>query len=89
MFRMTTTVTRMTTAQQVSADLTEVVVAAADDAGISQRRLSEMTGIPLVTISRTFRGLRSMNVLDLAAIADALGTSITDLALRAERKRAA
>ena len=89
MCRMTTRVGHMTTAQQVSADLTEVVVAAARDAGISQRRLSEMTGIPLVTISRTFRGLRSMNVLDLAAIADALGTSITDLALRAERKRAA
>ena len=70
MFRMTTTVARMTTAQQVSADLTEVIVAAARDAGISQRRLAEQTGIPLVTISRTFRGLRSPNVLELADVVD-------------------
>lgn len=76
----------MTTAQQVSADLTEVVIAAARDAGLSQRRLAEMTGIPLITISRTFRGMRPMNVLDLAAIAEALGLSVTELALRAERK---
>lgn len=89
MFRMTSSMVRMTTAQQASADLIEVIVAAAHDAGISQRHLAETTGIPLVTISRTFRGLRSPNVLELAAIADVLGTSITDLALRAERKRAA
>lgn len=88
LFRLTTIVFRMTTAQQVSDSLREVVVAAAKSAGKSQRDISDETGIPLTTVNRKFKGIYPMTVLELAAFADAIGTSITDLALKAERRTA-
>lgn len=79
---------RMTTAQQVSDSLREVVVAAAKAAGKSQRAISRETGIPLITVQRKFTGIYPMNTIELAAFAQVLGTSVTDLSLEAERRLA-
>ena len=89
MFRLTTNLFRMTTPQQVSDSLREVVVAAAKAAGKSQRAISDETGIPLIRVNRKFKGVYPMTVLELAAFAGVIGTSITDLALQAELHAAA
>lgn len=47
--------------------------------GQSLRSLSITTGIPLATLHRSLRGVRPLHVNELAAIADALGTTIGNL----------
>jgi hypothetical protein len=76
----------MTTAQQVSDSLREVVVAAAKDAGMSQRAISDETGFPLIRVNRKFTGVYPMDTVELAAFAQAIGTTITELAIKAERR---
>lgn len=85
MFRLTTSVVRMNTPQQVSDTLSRVVKAAMKTSGHSQRDVAEATGIPLVTLNRRLTGSYSFTVLEVAAIAEVIGVGVTDLFLRAER----
>lgn len=55
----------------------------------SQNWLSERTSIPRSTLKRSLAGNRPFNVEELQAVADALGTGITDLVRSAEPKQAA
>ena len=68
--------------RQLTAEVREAVKAA----GLSQRDLAGRTGIPLVTLSRRLTGQgRGFTVDELLRIGEALGLSLVDLALRAER----
>ena len=87
MFRLTTNLVRMNTPEATSARLTAAVGDAIKAAGLSQRAVAERCGIPLVTLNRRLTGRTAFTVIEVAAIADALGTSLLDLAVRAERMR--
>jgi Helix-turn-helix. len=76
----------MTTANQLSDRLADAIRDAASTAGVSQRELSARTGIPLVTINRKLNHGTPFNAIELGAISEALGTSLVDLALKAERQ---
>ncbi|MCL2465278.1 MAG: helix-turn-helix domain-containing protein [Micrococcales bacterium] len=54
------------------------VKALLNEHGLSIRQASEMTNIPLATLSRKLRG-NPINVEDIAVLADALGMSFTEL----------
>lgn len=86
MFRLTTNMIHMTTAHQVSAALAQVIGEALKSAGMSQRKLSGATGIPLVTINRKLQGITPFSAVELVAVARALGVSFAELALRAEQR---
>lgn len=77
----------MNTPEATSARLTAAVADAVKASGLSQRTLAEKCGIPLVTLNRRLTGRNPFTVVEVAAIADALGTSLLDLAVRAERLR--
>jgi transcriptional regulator with XRE-family HTH domain len=64
--------------RQVSQTVAEAMMAQ----GWSEKALAEATGIPRVTLRRRLAGA-AFNVAELAAIADALGTTVTDLVDRA------
>ena len=49
---------------------------------ISQRRLAEMTGEPVMNVSRAVRGENVVNVATIARIAEALDVSIDRLVLQ-------
>jgi len=85
MFRLVTTVPRMDTPEALARRVAHVVKTAAEEAGISQRKLAEVTGIPLVTLGRRLNGGKSFEIRELAAIGEALDLSLTDIALMAER----
>lgn len=85
MFRLTTKVLRMTQLHRFPAALAEATAAAVKASGMTQRQVSEETGIPLVTLNRKLTGRVPLNSLELAMIAEAVGTTPTDLTLRAER----
>lgn len=87
MFRLTTNLIRMNTPEAISARLTATVAAAIRTAGLTQRAVSERTGIPLVTLSRRLTGRTAFNMVELAAIAEVLDLSVVELAVRAERLR--
>lgn len=77
---------RMTTAEQISRNLSEVIKTAAATAGISQRDLADRTGIALVTLNRKLNHNTPLNALELGALSEALGISLVELAVRAERQ---
>ena len=60
-----------------------VVVEVATAAGMSLNQLADAAGIPASTLSRSTRGLRPFRIDELARIASALGTTGTDLMMRA------
>lgn len=86
MFQMTTTVCHMTTPEQISRSLSEAIKEAASAAGVSQRDLADRTGIALVTLNRKLNHQTPFNALELGALSEALGLSLTEIALRAERQ---
>lgn len=75
----------MTTAHDLTQAVAVVVAEAIKASGRSQRDVSSATGIPLVTLSRRLTGAYPFTVLEFATIAELLGTTATDLMLRAER----
>lgn len=85
MFRMVTTVPRMATPEYLSRTLAGVVDQARKDAGVTQRDLSDATGIPLVTLNRRLTGSSPFLFTELVAVARHLGLSVTELALRTEQ----
>lgn len=64
-----------TTARRIS----EAVKTISADRGVSQRQLSEATGIPFVTLHRRFNGGKPFDMAELAAIAAVLDMSVTDI----------
>lgn len=87
MFRMNTRVLRMNTPEATSARLAAVVSEAIRDGGVSQRKVSEETGIPLSTLSSRLTGRRPFTVVELAAIAQLLEISVLELVLRSETRK--
>ncbi len=85
MFRLTTSMLRMNTPQATSDRLSAVIGDAMKTAGVSQRAMSEATGIPLVTLNRRLTGRTAFTVTEMAAIAEVLHLSIVEFAIRAER----
>ncbi len=70
-------------ARQIAAEVRSAMTAA----GISQREMARATNIPLVTLGRRLTGAgKPMDMVELATIAHALGISVTELVLRAERR---
>lgn len=68
--------------RQLTAEVREAMKAA----GMSHRDMSEITGIPLVTLSRRLSAQgKGFTVAEVLTIADALGLSLVELAIRAER----
>lgn len=86
LFRLTTNVCHMTTAHRIDQAIAQVVSEAVKSANLTQRDVSEQSGMPLVTLNRKLRGATSFTVVELASIAEVLNVSLTDLALRAERR---
>ncbi|MGV3564209.1 MAG: helix-turn-helix domain-containing protein [Nocardioides sp.] len=78
----------MATPEQVSRRLAAVVSTAIQDAKRSQRSIAEETGIPIATLSRRLTGHSPFTIPEVAAIADAIGVSVIELVLRAERSPA-
>ena len=89
MFRMSTTMFRMTSPEAKSRRLSQAIKEAASAASISQRDLADRTGIPLVTLNRKLNHTTPFNAVELGAISEVLGLSLTELALRAERNAVA
>lgn len=86
MFQMTTTLFRMATPENISRSLSEAIKDAASESKVSQRDLASRTGIPLVTLNRKLNHASPFNFMELGAISEVLGVSLTELVLRAERQ---
>lgn len=79
----------MDSSQALDRQLVAVVRDAMRASGRSQRDISDATGIPLVTLSRRLSGAgKGFTVEELLTVADALGISLVELAVRAERRSA-
>lgn len=75
----------MDTHQTVSQGMARAVAAALTGAGLSQRDAASATGIPLTTLSRRLTGRSPFTVTELAELATVAGTTVSALALAAER----
>lgn len=75
--RMVTKVVRMDT-NTYSERVAAKVAAAMEAGGWSEQRMAEATRIPRVTLRRRLAGA-AFNVAELAAIAEALGTTVSAL----------
>ena len=62
--------------------VSQTVADAMQAQGWSEKAMAEATGIPRVTLRRRLAGA-AFNVAELAAIADILGTTVSDLVDRA------
>jgi len=58
------------------------------DAGVSQKRAAETTGIPRATLLRRLSGATPFHTTELAAIANLLGINVSDIILAAENEAA-
>lgn len=86
MSRLVTTVVRMETPEAIARQVAIEIENVRKSAGVSQRDLAEATGIPLVTLNRRLTGQgKPFTFAEVAAVAQSLGTTITEIALRAER----
>lgn len=86
MSRMDTTVITMDTNEALARRIADEVRAAMADKRISQRDLAQATGLPLVTLNRRLTGVsKPFDVEELARVAGALGLSVVEIVLRAER----
>lgn len=75
----------MTTALALSSALSEVVRDLLSSRGITRREAATKAGIPLTTLQRKLAGASPFNAVELAALANVAGVTLTDLALKAER----
>lgn len=69
----------MATKTETTERIARAVSAALRDAGISQRKASARTGIAINTLTRRLTGYSPLNVAELAALADLLDTTVSDL----------
>jgi predicted transcriptional regulator len=68
-------------------EVARVVAEMLDQAGISRKRASEVTGIPRATLLRRLNGA-SFQILELRAIAEMLGVTVAEIVSKAERPAA-
>lgn len=68
-----------------AASVGAVVAHLAHEAGVSQRRLAEATGIPRVTLRRRIAGTAHFDIGELRAVARSLGTTASAIVAAAER----
>ena len=68
-------------------EVSRVVTELLEQAGVSQKKASEVTGIPRSTLLRRLNG-SSFQILELRALAELLGTTITEIVARAEKTAA-
>lgn len=86
MNRLGSILNRMENTEALDRQLTVEVREAMKAAGLSHRDMSGITGIPLVTLSRRLSAQgKGFTVAEVLDIADALGLSLVELAIRAER----
>lgn len=72
------------TKDPIGHEVSRILTHAADEMGINQPRLAELTGIPQQTISRFFKG-QAVSITHAALVSKALGLShavVTEQALR-------
>jgi transcriptional regulator with XRE-family HTH domain len=79
----------MVTPEQTSRALARAVAEALAEAGVSQRKAAEATGIPLTTLSRRLTGASPLLATELASLASLLGITVSALAIAAEGSDAA
>ncbi len=72
----------------VNVEIADAVKAAMKRSGFTYRKLSDVTGIPLVTLNRRLNGHRSFQAEELVTIADALGICASEF-LPARHRNAA
>jgi transcriptional regulator with XRE-family HTH domain len=58
------------------------------DAGVSQKRAAEVTGIPRATLIRRLSGVSPFQTTELVALAALLGVNVSDIVLAAEQAAA-
>lgn len=86
MSRMGTTVIPMDTNEALARRIADEVRATMADKRISQRDLAQAANLPLVTLSRRLSGVsKPFDIEELARVAEALGLSVVEIVLRAER----
>lgn len=69
--------------------IAEAVKIALADAGVSRRDAAALTGIPLTTLTRRLTGNSPFLSTELDRIASVAGTTVSALALAAEKRSAA
>ena len=79
----------MGTTEQHSRALARVVATELAAAGITQQAAALATGIPLSTFNRRINGHSPFLVTELHAVAGILGTTVAELATKAEREAVA
>lgn len=89
MFRMNTKLFHMNTDRTESERVARAIRAEMEKKNISQRRLAEQTGIPVVTLHRKLKGASPFTTTDIALIARELDTSMTAIIAAAEMRAAA
>lgn len=89
MFRMNTKLFHMNTDRTESERVASAIRAEMEKQHISQRRLAEQTGIPVVTLHRKLKGASPFTTTDIALIARELDTSMTAIIAAAEMRAAA
>lgn len=89
MIHLDSTVAHMDSSEALDRQLTAEVREAMKAAGVSQRELAAETGIPMVTLNRRLNGQgKGFTVSELITAGEALGLSLLELAIRAERSLA-
>ncbi len=58
------------------------------DAGVSQKRASEVTGIPRATLLRRLSGVTPFQTSELVALAALLNVNVSDIVIAAEQDAA-
>lgn len=89
MFRMNTKLFHMNTDRTESERVAGAIRTEMEKKNISQRRLAEQTGIPVVTLHRKLKGASPFTTTDIALIARELDTSMTAIIAAAEMRAAA
>lgn len=75
----------MGTPEATAGGIARAVSAALRDAGISQREAANNAGIPLTTLARRLTGRSPFLTTELAALADLMGTTVSQLVAAGER----
>lgn len=70
---------------QADRSVADVLVSLMEEAGVTQTLLAEQTGIPLSTLNRHLRTGQSFKIWQVAAIAPVLGTTLSDIFVRADQ----
>lgn len=71
-----------------SSRISGVVSRLLSESGVSQKRASEVTGIPRATLLRRLSGVTPFQTTELAALAALLNVNVSDIVLAAEQDAA-